>query len=147
MEQEFLKSILDKEAIDELKSKLTIPYLDLVNKTNLNDYIYVIDNSKLLVTNDTSAYHIGVVQEVPTAIITGAYTLERYVLYDFEGKEKYRRPCTIVLNKTCKNCINRCPYLKDKEVWPCLDEITIDYAWKKLNDYIDINVLGGKNEN
>lgn len=137
----------DKEAIDELKSKLTIPYLDLVNKTNLNDYIYVIDNSKLLVTNDTSAYHIGVVQEVPTAIITGAYTLERYVLYDFEGKEKYRRPCTIVLNKTCKNCSNRCPYLKDKEVWPCLDEITIDYAWKKLNDYIDINVLGGKNEN
>lgn len=137
----------DQEAIDELKKKLTIPFVDLVNKTNLNDYICAINNAKLLVTNDTSAYHIGVVQEVPTAIITGAYTLERYVLYDFEGKEKYRRPCTIVMNKECKNCNNRCPYLGDQTVWPCLEQITIQYAWKKLETYIDENVLGGKNAN
>ena len=137
----------DQEAIDEFREKLTIPYVDLVNKTNLNDYIAAISNAKLLVTNDTSAYHIGVVQEVPTAIITGAYTLEKYVLYDFPGKENYRRPCTIVINKKCKNCNNRCPYLGDAEIWPCLNEISVEYAWEKLNAYIDENVSGGKNEN
>ena len=135
----------DKDAIEEFKEKVTIPYIDLVGKTSLNDYIYIISKSKLLITNDTSAYHIGVIQEVPVAIITGAYTYERYVLYDFKGKEKYRIPCTIVKNKKCKNCNNRCPYLKSGDnTWPCLDEITVDYAWEKIEKLINDNALGGK---
>ena len=136
-------SEVDVKAIEEFKSYLTIPYIDMVCKTDLNDYMYAISNAKLLITNDTSAYHIAVVQEVPVAIISGAYTYERYVLYEFEDCEKYRRPCTIVKNKKCKNCSNRCPYLKSEDkIWPCLDEISIDYAWDKIVKLIDS--VGGK---
>lgn len=134
----------DLEAINEFKKHLTIPYIDMVCKTNLNDYMYTISKAQLVVTNDTSAYHIAVVEEVPVALISGAYTYERYALYEFEGYEKYKKPCVIVKNKKCKNCSNRCPYLKnDDKTWPCLNEITIDYAWERIEKLIDEN-LGGK---
>ncbi len=136
----------DKEAIDEFKSKLDIPYEDFVCKTSLNDYIDVIKNAKLVVTNDTSAYHIAVIEEVPVAIISGAYTYERYVLYHFKGSDKYRKPCIVAKNKKCKNCNNRCKFLqKNDKIWPCLNEITVDYAWQKIEHLIEEN-YGGTNE-
>lgn len=134
----------DKEATEDLKEKLNIDYMDLVCQTSLNDYIDIIKNASLVVTNDTSAYHIAVVEETPVALIAGAYTYERYALYDFPGKENYKRPCVIVKNKKCKNCNNRCRYLnKDDKIWPCLNEITVEYAWDKIEDLINLN-YGGK---
>lgn len=128
----------DSEALNEFKSIVDIPYIDMIGKTSLNDYIYIIKNAKLLVTNDTSAYHIGVIEETPTAIITGVYTYERYVLYEFKNNDKYRKPCIVVKLRKCKNCSNRCKYLeKGMETWPCLNDITIDYAWNKISKYID----------
>ncbi len=133
----------DAEAIEEFKSKIDIPYEDFVGKTSLNDYIDIIKKSKLVITNDTSAYHIAVVEEVPVAIISGAYTYEKYVLYNFKGNDKYRKPCIIVKNKKCKNCNNRCKYLKkDDNIWPCLNEISVSYAWGKIEKLIDQNYGG-----
>lgn len=132
----------DLEAINELVRQLdsSIPYLNLVLKTSLNDYIDIIKKARLVITNDTSAYHIAVIEEVKCALIAGAYTYDRYALYDFPEKEKYRRPCVIVKNKKCKNCNNRCPYLnKNDTTWPCLNEITVNYAFKMIEKLIDEN--------
>lgn len=132
----------DLEAINELVEQLdtSIPYLNLVLKTSLNDYIDIIKKAKLVITNDTSAYHIAVIEEVNCALIAGAYTYDRYALYDFPNKEKYKRPCVIVKDKSCKNCNNRCPYLnKDDKTWPCLNEITVNYAFKKIEKLLDEN--------
>lgn len=138
---------VDKESIDEFKEKLSIPYVDLVCKTSLNDYIDIISNAKMLITNDTSAYHIAVVQETPVALIVGMYTYDRYALYQFAGCEKYKRPYIVSsLDRKCKNCNNRCKYLKKiDKIWPCLEEITVDYAWKIVEKLINDN-YGGKNE-
>ena len=115
--------------------KLPIPNRDIAD---LNDYIDIIKKAKLVITNDTSAYHIAVIEEVNCALIAGAYTYDRYALYDFPNKEKYRRPCVIVKNKKCKNCNNRCPYLsKNDTTWPCLNEITVNYAYKMIEELID----------
>ena len=79
------------------------------------------------------------------AIISGAYTYERYVLYDFKGNDKYRKPCIIVKNKKCKNCNNRCKYLKSSDkIWPCLNEISVSDAWEEIEDLINEN-YGGNN--
>lgn len=133
----------DKETMDLFKESLKVPYIDLFNKTSLNDYIDIINNASLVVTNDTSAYHIALVEQTPVAIITGGYTFSRYVLYDFKRKDEFIKPCIIVHNDTCFNCYNRCPYLeKNNKNWPCLEKISQNYAWNKISKYIDDNKIG-----
>lgn len=134
----------DKESIDEFKSKLKIDYVDLFGKTTLNDYLDILSKASLVVTNDTSAYHIAMVQDVPVAIITGGYTYYRYVEYNFKRKDEFIRPCMIVHKMKCFDCYNRCPNLtKDNYNWPCLQEITVDDAWKKIEEYIKEHRIGG----
>jgi len=134
----------DKESFEEFKSLLKIPYIDLVGKTNINDYIDILKRSSLVVTNDTSAYHIAVVEEVPVAIITGGYTYYRYVKYSFQRENEFKKPCVIVYQMDCFDCGNRCKYLKgDTQIWPCLDKITVDYAWQKIEKLINDNKIGG----
>ena len=129
----------DLNSINELKSKISdIPQYNIVGKTNLLDFIEIVKRAKYVITNDTSTYHIAVTNEVPVAIITGGYTYNRYVLYDFPDADKYKKPYIIVNQMPCFNCDNRCDKLKDGNgLWPCLDKITVDYAWKIISKMID----------
>lgn len=123
----------DKEIMEEFKKLLTVPYIDLFSKTNLNDYIDIITNCSLVITNDTSAYHIAVMQETPVVLISGLYTYNRYMLYNFKRMNEFKKP-VLVMGK-CDNidCYNRCPYLKKhNKNWPCLESITVEDAWKKI---------------
>lgn len=122
-----------------------VPYINIVDKTSLLEFVEVIKRAKLVVTNDTSTYHIAVINQVPVAIITGGYTFDRYVKYDFMGKEKYRQPCYIVHQMKCFNCDNRCKYInKNSKIWPCLDKVSVTNAWKKIEDLIIKENIGGK---
>lgn len=135
----------DAEIINEFKSKIgDIPIYDFVSRTSLLEFIEVVRMAKLVITNDTSTYHIAVVSEIPVAIVTGGYTYDRYVAYNFENMNKQKKPCIIVHNMDCFNCDNKCCLMKnDTKIWPCLDKITVDYAWKKIEKLINDNKIGG----
>lgn len=134
----------DLSVLDEFKKYVSIEYIDLIDKTSLNDYIDILSNSQLIITNDTSSYHIALTQQTPVAIITGGYTYDKYVLYDFPRKNEFIKPCIIVNKMPCFNCNNRCPYLtKDNYNWPCLQSISEEFAWKKIEKYIDDLKIGG----
>ncbi len=129
----------DVQSICQLKKLIgDIPQYDYVNKTSLLEFIEVIKKAKFVVTNDTSTYHIAVINEVPVTIITGGYTYDRYVEYNFKGCEKYKRPYIVVHKMDCFNCNNNCNKLKnDDKLWPCLEKITVDDAWKVIDKMID----------
>lgn len=134
----------DEEVIDEFKKIINVPYINLVSKTSLNDYIDILKKSSLIITNDTSAYHIAVVEEVPVAIITGGYTYYRYVDYNFKRKNEFKKPCIIVHEMKCFDCGNRCRILnKDNINWPCLEKISVKDAWTKIEKLINDNNIGG----
>ncbi len=135
----FCGTASDIEAINELKEKTKdIPQFDIVGETSLLEFIYVVKKAKFVVTNDTSTYHIAVTNEIPVAIITGGYTYNRYVEYKFDGNEKYKKPYIIVHKMPCFNCDNKCSKInRSDKIWPCLDAITVDYAWKIIEKMID----------
>jgi len=127
----------DKEVIDKFKKLLNVPYIDLFNKTNLNDYIDIITKSSLVITNDTSAYHIAVMQQTPVVIISGLYTYHRYMLYNFKRMNEFKKPILVIDKRKCMDCYNRCVYLKkSNENWPCLESITVDDAWEKIKNIL-----------
>lgn len=131
----------DINSINELKSLVKdIPQYDIVNKTTLLEFIEVVKRAKFVITNDTSTYHIAVTNEVPVTIITGGYTYNRYVKYEFKNMDKYLKPYIVTSNLKCFNCDNNCILLKsNSKLWPCLEMITVEDAWKVINKMIEDN--------
>ena len=132
----------DIEVVSKLKDLIKdVPQYDVINKTNLLEFIEVIKRAKFVITNDTSTYHIAVTNEVPVAGIIGGYTYDKYVLYKFEGSDNYRKPYDVVCHMDCFNCDNMCCKLKEGNgLWPCLNSITVDYAWKRIEEMIEKEV-------
>ena len=130
---------VDKTVNEQLISliKDEVDFIDLTGQTSILEYIDLIKKAKFVITNDTGIYHIAVVSEVPVCITAGAYTYDRYLTYNFKGKEKYKRPYIACKKMECANCDNRC--IKSNELnktWPCLDEVTVEDAWKQIKDMI-----------
>lgn len=131
---------VDKDTNDKFKELLdnSIPVIDMMNKTTILEYIDLVKKAKFVVTNDTGIYHMATILQVPVAVLSGGYTFDRYMAYNFEGKEKFKRPYIIVENMECFNCENRCIY-RDKidKTWPCLNNITLEKAWTVVEDMIE----------
>lgn len=124
------------------------PSYNFINKTSLIEFIYLIQNARFVITNDTSTYHIAVTNQIPVTLISGGYTYDRYAKYNFKNDNKYKKPYLVIKKKKCFNCDNKCKYLKKSDkIWPCLKEIDYNYAKEIVNKMIDENYnKDGKNE-
>lgn len=130
---------VDRQVNDELINlvKDEVKYIDYTEKTSILEYIELIKHAKFVITNDTGIYHVAVVSEVPVCITAGAYTYDRYLTYNFKGKEKYKRPYIACVKMECANCDNRCVKANELEkTWPCLEQVTVEMAWNKINEMI-----------
>lgn len=122
-----------------------VPYENIVGKTTLLEFIDVVEQACLVITNDTSTYHIATISQVPVAIITGGYTYNRYVLYKFEREEEFRKPCQVLHKMSCFDCDNKCPFMNRKsKLWPCLEKVSTEYAWQKIEELINDSNIGRK---
>ena len=126
--------------------KDSVEYIDLTGKTTVLEYIYLIQKSKYVVTNDTGSYHIAVISEVPVTIPSGQYTYDRFLIYDFKN---YQRPYIANEKKIdCADCNNICCKTKQMEnVWPCLDAISTEEVWKKVEEMINKNEVKDEKSN
>ena len=121
--EEFLKLIPDVETIN------------FVGKTNIREFIELIGRAALVVTNDTSAYHIAVAQQCEVALICGGYTYTRYANYNY-AEQGYKNPVLICKKMDCYDCNNYCKY-NNREIFPCIDNITKEMAWSIVEKMID----------
>ena len=110
--------------------------INFVGKTNIREFIELIRRASLIVTNDTSAYHIAVAQQCNVALICGGYTYNRYAKYDYE-RYGYKNPVLIRDEMECYNCNNYCVY-STKNIFPCIDRITKEKAWSEISRMIEL---------
>ena len=126
-----------KDVEEVTKNIKTAKYINILGKTSVLEFIEVIRRAKFVITNDTGAYHIALGLEVPVSIITGGYTYDGFVTYNFKNNP-YKKPYIITNKRECFNCNSNCKYLeKGQEKWPCLQAVTVDYAWKIVEKMID----------
>lgn len=57
-----------------------IPQYNLLGKTSVQELIEVVGRTRLLVTNDTSIYHIGVAQKRKVCVVTGRYIFDMLII-------------------------------------------------------------------
>ena len=120
-----------------IKNIKNAKYINCLGKSSVVEFIEIIRRAKFVITNDTGAYHIALSLEVPVSIITGGYTYDGFVAYNFKNN-KYKKPYIITNQRECFNCNSNCKYLEDgQEKWPCLHAVTVDYAWNIVEKMID----------
>jgi len=80
----------DKSIAETISKKLDFPILDLTGTTSLNELVEIISNSKILITNDTSALHIAAATITKTVLISSGHHKRRFSKYDLNFiKELY----------------------------------------------------------
>lgn len=127
----------EKDVEEVVKNIKQAKYINVLGKSSVVEFIEIIRRAKFVITNDTGAYHIALNLEVPVSIIAGGYTYDGFVAYNFKGN-KYRKPYIITDKRECFNCNSNCKYLKEgQEKWPCLQSITVDYAWDIVQKMIE----------
>lgn len=125
----------DRGAILEMLSYIPdIKPIDIIGQTSIMQFTQVIGMAELVVTNDTSAYHIAVARQVPTVMICGGYTYDRYAHYQYE-QDGFKDPILVTNKMDCYNCNNHCKY-QDFKVFPCIERITIENAWNVIEEVI-----------
>lgn len=117
----------DAEVIDEYINSLTadIPVFNIAGKTSVLQLIDVIKNADLVITNDTSIFHIAVMTQRPTCVVSGCYVYDEFLNYIDNVKDSdIEKNLKILARKLeCMNCNNSCKYKFDK-TYPCVEEIT-----------------------
>lgn len=122
----------DRVSIEQMLSNTSdLKYIDVIGKTDIMEFTAVIGGASLVVTNDTSAYHIAVARGVTTFMICGGYTYNRYANYHYQDMGR-KDPTLITHKMDCFNCSNHCKY-KGYTVFPCIESISKEYAWEEIS--------------
>ena len=110
-----------------------IPIVNMLGKTTVMELIGIIGRAQIVVTNDTSVYHIAVATGRKTCVVSGCYVYNLFLDYLSDG---YDQNVQIVAHKRkCMNCSNQCIY-KVETVYPCLLEIPVDEVWDAIQRLI-----------
>ena len=126
----------DRSSIDEFVAELSeVPVIDVVGKTSIIEYTEVIGRARLVLTNDTSAYHIAVARQVPTLMLCGGYVYDKYANYPCE-KINCTEAILITEKMDCYNCGNHCRY-HGFSVYPCIEKITLEKVWSCTEELIE----------
>lgn len=131
-------TVLDRETVDEF-IKLLIPgikIIDLVEKTSVKEFINVIGNANIVITNDTSVYHIALATRRKTCIVTGEYTYDSFADYYAVDLHDELRLEIVSGNMDCRNCFGGCSK-KINRAYPCLECVETDNVWNLVKQLMN----------
>lgn len=112
---------MDENRAEEIISKMEIPPINLVNKTNLIQLAYVIKKSRLVIGGDTGPVHLAAGLGVKTLMLMGPTDANRNGPY---GQIEN----AIEVDTDCKGCWKRaCPKNED-----CLKKISVQTVKDKI---------------
>lgn len=78
------EKIMAEKIIQSIETKYANRLYDYTQKTTLSELVLMIQKSKLLLTNDTSAYHIGAASDTPTLCFSNGNHYGRFNPYPIE---------------------------------------------------------------
>lgn len=105
----------------------------LVGELEFYDYVALLDEASLLLTNDTGPMHLGAALKVPTLSLFGPENPERYKPYGDGNEYLYvKQPCS-----PCNhNYRGVRPDCRDKTFQKCMLEISVDMVESKIEEMI-----------
>lgn len=124
----------DRERADELIKELQGRVIDWVGKTSLSGFAEVLRSANVVITNETSALHIGAAVGVPVVSIMGGGHFGRFAPYDVEVIDGAQQvPLVIVNPMPCFGCNWVCIYPRGKhEPVKCIYDVMVENVWSEV---------------
>jgi ADP-heptose:LPS heptosyltransferase len=124
----------DRVRAMEVMHHLVARAIDLVGKTGLAELAELLRNAALVVTNETSAVHIGAAVRVPVLCIAGGGHYGRFVPYVIEGEASPKSlPEIVTQPMPCFGCKWKCVHPRKRgQAVKCIREIPTDEVWQRL---------------
>ncbi len=130
-------SVNDKKEASKFNSFFKDSYIDLVGKTSLVEFFYLLSDSDLIVSNETSAPHIAVALDVKKIfVIYSGIHYCRFAPYPNEISENYHIICDERIKKDTQNykiLSNSYGYTSKFSI----DDITVDMVKKQIDKVLD----------
>ena len=116
-----LNGDLDYQRAAEIESKMEIPPINLVNRTNIFQLAHLLRSSRLVIGGDTGPVHLGAALGVRTIMLMGPTNATRNGAFgQIQNSIEVERPC--------KGCWKRyCPRRED-----CLEKIPVSFVEDKI---------------
>jgi ADP-heptose:LPS heptosyltransferase len=116
--------------------KLSIaPLLNWAGRTDLSQLAAIFSAARLVLTNDTSAVHIGAASGVPTVCLLGGGQYGRFMPYQVEQMTDRPLPQAVIHSMPCFGCNWHCIYERAPEdPAPCVERIKVEDAWHAISN-------------
>ena len=114
-------------------------YIDLMGKTNIKQFIAVIQQAQIVVGNDSSCIHIAAASKVRSVCILSGFNATRAFPYEVEKEsDSPFLPHTLYAKPICEDCSikNVKKYemcCKSGQMFRCLDDITADEVKREID--------------
>jgi ADP-heptose:LPS heptosyltransferase len=124
----------DQQKADPIVSALSKKVINLVGKTSLGEFAEVLRKSSVLISNETSAAHIGVAVGIPVVCIAGGGHYGRFVPYDVEQiNDGQLLPIIISQEMPCFGCNWNCNFpRKNGGPMKCIEDISVERVWEAV---------------
>jgi ADP-heptose:LPS heptosyltransferase len=110
-----------------------VSILDACGRTSLQELAGVIAESKLVVTNETSAVHLAAVLGRPTVAILGGGHFGRFLPYPAAAGAAGRNLRAVYRWMPCYHCDWLCIYpMQPDDPAPCVASVTIEDVWAAI---------------
>lgn len=122
--------------IDLLGSDIEVT--NMLAKTSITGLIDLIGNAELVLTNDTSVFHIAVATRRKTCVVSGDYVYDTFLNYKDEKYSNFDSDLLEIVTGGCDkvNCNNDCKYRYDN-CYPCVERVTVDQVWRSVELLLD----------
>jgi len=111
------------------------PLESWAGRTTLEELCRIVRDARLLVTNETSATHIGAAVSTPTVCILGGGHFGRFMPYPERLGE--REPAPVFHSMDCYGCNWRCIYHPaPDDPAPCITGIELDTVWERVESIL-----------
>jgi ADP-heptose:LPS heptosyltransferase len=117
---------------DNILKKATVPLLSLTGKTNLQEFLWVLKYSNLVITNETSCTHMAASVNAKTICILGGGHFGRFLPYP--AYQNRQIPQSIYYQMDCFYCNWNCKYRPTKfQAAPCIENISLKLVINTVN--------------
>jgi ADP-heptose:LPS heptosyltransferase len=128
----------DRERADLFFKEQQGNIVDLVGQLTLSGLAEVLRRAAVVISNETSAMHIGVAMGIPVVSIVGGGHYGRFAPYDVETADGTQQFPLVTANPmSCFNCNWDCIYPRGKhEPVKCIYDITVEEVWSKVSQVL-----------
>jgi ADP-heptose:LPS heptosyltransferase len=115
----------DRDATSAVVRSCEVPLLDLTGATNLLELAVLLKGARLVVSNETSAAHLGAALSTPSICILGGGHFARFLPYPAGAADEFSR--SVFRPMDCFNCNWQCRYPRNPgEPVACIKAVSIE---------------------